>query len=57
MYKIVSLFRTAVMAHPIFVPNIGKIRKEACVICHILDTNIVSSVKTLVAQIGSMVTY
>ena len=56
-YKIVLLFRTAFMAHPIFVPNIGKFRNRSCVICNILDTNIVSSVKTLVAQTGSMMKY
>jgi hypothetical protein len=40
-----------------FFPNTGQIGKGSCVICNILDTNLVTSVKTFVSQIRLMMKY
>jgi hypothetical protein len=48
-YETVISVQNPILAHAIFFPNIGENGKGPCVISNILDTNIVSSVKMLVA--------
>ena len=51
---VIFQYEAATIVHPMFFPIIGQIRKGVCVKCNILDTNLVTSVKTDVAQIKFM---